>query len=352
MSTVAADTVSEADLRANVIARTQAIMDVDWSIQSRMAKANIAGDQLAAWKAAGIHPTTYFEYDRLHFPFKGVMVHDNAATLEEFAAMAKMEYSKVEGIPHNIYAPAEQKGMDINSFLTDITTHVLDKPLNGLKAALTDPQLTALAQGADFSAASSKAAISYEAAKAGYAKLSAGDLLLAWDNDADAVEGGHPRIHALVVKEVSGEQVTVLYPAFSLVLWYFKCSSCGLIETEGPTSAALPEHIASDGYSFGSLKKHGGCGGEWTPMYGATWRTETVSFDALYGKNAEVPYGSFGYLPYTLNVYAQGAKAADIKVSTAIDAENYPELSRLEIRIEEELDELRKVYNKYRRNIF
>ena len=36
----------------------------------------------------------------------------------------------------------------------------------------------------------------------------------------------------------------------------------------------------------------------------------------------------------------------------AIDAEDYEELSRLEIIIEEKLEELRALYNKYRRNIF
>jgi glutamine synthetase len=36
----------------------------------------------------------------------------------------------------------------------------------------------------------------------------------------------------------------------------------------------------------------------------------------------------------------------------AIDTADYEELSRLEIMIEEKLEELRTVYNKYRRNIF
>lgn len=323
LTATAQGTVSGEELRANVVARTQAIMNVDWSLQSRIAKGNIKGEELEAWKAGGIIPTTYFEYSRLHFPYKGVMVQGNPATMEEFAAMGSLSAAVVEGIPHNLYSAGEQKGMDINSFLTDITTHVLETPLAGLKQALADEQLAALAQGANLSAASSAAAISYEAAKAGYTKLDKGDLLLAWDDQASAVEGGKPRIHAMVVKEVNGEQVTVMYPAFSLVLWYFRCSKCALVETEGPTSAALPEHIASDGYSFGSLKKHEGCGGEWTPMYGTTWRTETVGFDALYGHNGAVPYGSKGYLPYTLKAYDDGVMSADISVNTDINKENY-----------------------------
>ena len=35
----------------------------------------------------------------------------------------------------------------------------------------------------------------------------------------------------------------------------------------------------------------------------------------------------------------------------AIESVNYPELSRLELEIEERLEELREVYAKYRRNI-
>ena len=319
----AADTVSGADLRAGVVQRVDDIMNVEWSLESRISK-SITGDDLAAFQAGGILPTTYFEYVRLHFSYRGVMVESEPATLEEFAAMAKPEYSVIDGIGHNIYTVAEQKGMDINSFLTDITTFAMAQPLTGLRQALTHPELTALAEGANLSAASSKAAIGYDAAKAGYAKLGKGDLLLAWDDAATGLEGGGPRIHALVVKEVSGDQVTVMYPAFSLLLWFFECSKCGMVETEGPTSAALPEHIQSDGYSFGQLKTHGGCGGEWTPQYATTWRTETVSYDQLYGQgDAAVPYASKGYLPYTLKAYTDGAPVADIRVSTDINAENY-----------------------------
>ena len=41
-----------------------------------------------------------------------------------------------------------------------------------------------------------------------------------------------------------------------------------------------------------------------------------------------------------------------MQARNAIDAADYEELSRLEIIIEEKLEELRNIYNKYRRNIF
>ena len=41
-----------------------------------------------------------------------------------------------------------------------------------------------------------------------------------------------------------------------------------------------------------------------------------------------------------------------MQARNAIESREYEELSRLEIEIEEKLDELREVYNKYQRNIF
>ena len=47
-----------------------------------------------------------------------------------------------------------------------------------------------------------------------------------------------------------------------------------------------------------------------------------------------------------------GRSSLLMKARQAIDAVDYEELSRLEIMIEEKLEELREAYNKYRRNIF
>jgi glutamine synthetase len=41
-----------------------------------------------------------------------------------------------------------------------------------------------------------------------------------------------------------------------------------------------------------------------------------------------------------------------MQARNAIESRDYEELSRLEIEIEEKLDELREVYNQYQRNIF
>jgi glutamine synthetase len=41
-----------------------------------------------------------------------------------------------------------------------------------------------------------------------------------------------------------------------------------------------------------------------------------------------------------------------MQARTAIEDVNYPELSRLELEIEERLEELREVYDRYLRNIF
>ena len=73
-STAAENVVSGEDLRYSVVNRALAIMDVDWTLKTRMAKASVTGEELASYQAAGILPTTYFEYSRLRFPIKGVMV--------------------------------------------------------------------------------------------------------------------------------------------------------------------------------------------------------------------------------------------------------------------------------------
>jgi len=88
----AADTVSGAELRAGVVQRVDDIMNVEWSLESRISK-SIKGDDLAAFQAGGILPTTYFEYVRLHFSYRGVMVESEPATLEEFAEKLLFEYN-------------------------------------------------------------------------------------------------------------------------------------------------------------------------------------------------------------------------------------------------------------------
>ena len=310
--------VTGADLRAAAVAQSQAIANVPWTQESRIAKANVTGDRLEAFVAGGILATTYFEYKRLHFPIHGVMVDCNAGTLEQFVAQLEDTNIKVEGY-RNMPTLGSYVGMDINSFLADVIGRVSPTPITSLKQALTDPSLEALLPGLNLKAASSAAALASTSAAdaaAAYAKMGPGDLLLAWDDNATGIENtetqsGQPRIHALVVQSVDAAAgtATVTYPGCSQHTWYLECDTCGAKDTYGPTSAALPDHINSTkSYTFDSFKKHkdtypdSGCGGEWKPVYATIWRTETVSFADLFG--AGVPYAGIGYLPYTLDVYS------------------------------------------------
>lgn len=309
--------VTGADLRSAAVAQAQAIATVPWTQESRIAKANVTGDRLEAFLAGGILPTTYFEYIRLQFPLRGVMVDCNTGSLEQFMAQLDPTNVKVEGYSHMPNLPVYY-GMDINSFLADVIGRVSPTPITSLKQALTDPSLEALLPGLDLTAASSAAALgstSQADAAAAYAKMGPGDLLLAWDDNSDGIENtdtqsGDPRIHALVVQSVDAAAgtATVIYPTCAQHTWYLECDKCGFKDTYGPTSAALLDHLYSPNWSFGYYLKHSetykdaGCDGTWKPIYATIWYTETVSFADLYADG--VPYAGTSYLPYTLDVYS------------------------------------------------
>ena len=87
LPTVSASTVSGGDLREMAVAQAQTIATVPWTLESRVAKADVTGERLDAFNAGGIFPTTYFEYSRLRFPIRGVMVESNTGTLEQFEEM-------------------------------------------------------------------------------------------------------------------------------------------------------------------------------------------------------------------------------------------------------------------------
>ncbi|MBR2934250.1 MAG: hypothetical protein IKB79_01545 [Oscillospiraceae bacterium] len=322
-------------LRKAVVKQTQDIMDVDYTLQARIKRTDVTGDKFTAYTEAGVRPATLFEWARARTPLKGMPPSSAAATLEQFKSQLSMEGSKTNDIPH---MPKTNKyGFSLHSFLTDVISRVSPSAPTSFKDALTHDALVALLPGADLNAADSKAAISdTAAAKAAYGKLAAGDILLAWDNDADVGTASaddsavQAPMHAMVVKEVSGDQVTVMYPAFSQPLWYFQCSKCEVIDIDGPTSAAPKYTKANSYYTYQGVKTHKethpdqSCTGSWKAMYGTTWRTETVSYDALLGEgDTKVPYGcNAAYLPYTLAVYGNGAPAVDVKVSTSVDANN------------------------------
>lgn len=319
-------------LREAVVKQTEAIMDVDYTLQTRIKRTDVTGDLFTEYTNSGVRPATLFEWIRAQTPLKGMPPSNNAATLELFKSQLSMEESVTEGIPHmperNVY------GFSLHSFLTDVISRVSPNAPTSFKEALSHDALVALLPGADLNAADSKAAISDPAAaKAAYGQLAAGDILLAWDNDADVGTASaddsavQAPMHAMVVKAVSGDQVTVMYPAFSQPLWYFQCSKCDVIDIDGPTSAAPKYTTANKYYTYQGVKTHKEthpdqkCTGKWKAMYGTTWRTETVSFDALLGEgDAKVPYGcNAAYLPYTLAVYSSGAPAADVKVTSTVD---------------------------------
>ena len=316
--------VTGAELRAAAVAQAQAIATVPWTTEGRVAKANVTGSQLDAFHAGGILPTTYFEFKRLKFPIRGMIVGDTPGTLEAFNAQLDYESIKVEGYGHMLGYPST--GMDANSFLADVIGRVSPSPITTLKQALTDPTLEALLPGADLSAASSKAAIGSADVKAAYARMNAGDLLLAWDDNATTGEGGQPRIHAMVVQSVDAANgtATVIYPNYALLLWNLECNKCGARDIYGPSSAALPDHVNSVNYNFSSFKKHSdtypasGCDGTWNPVYATGWTTGTVSFSEL--AQAGVPYGSVGYLPYTLDVYSAPVEPT-VSLKTSVTAD-------------------------------
>ena len=320
-------------LRGAVVQQVQDIMNVDYTLHVRIKRTDVTGDKFTSYTAAGVRPATLFEWERARTPLKGMPPSDKAATLELFKTQLDPSVNKVAGIPH---MPKTNKyGFSLHSFLTDVISRVSPSAPTTFQEALTHDSLVSLLPGADLKAADSKAAITdTAAAKAAYAKLGAGDVLLAWNNNADVGTASaadadvQAPVHAMIVKEVSGEQVTVMYPAFSQPLWYFQCNKCDVIDIDGPTSAAPKYTEANSYYTYKGTKTHNethpdaNCKGSWVAMYGTTWRTETVSFDDLLD-GAKVPYGCLGsYIPYTLAVYGSGAPKADVKVSTTVNANN------------------------------
>ena len=319
--------VTGADLRAAAVAQAQAIATVPWTSEGRIAKANVIDSRLDAFHAGGILPTTYFEFVRLQFPFRGVMVESNNGSLEDFTAQFDPEVTVVDGFNH-LPSRAVYTGMDVNGFIADVISRVSpNSQITTLKQALTDPALEALLPGANLSAASSKAAIGSADAKAAYDKMAPGDLLLAWDNNSVTGEGGKPRIHAMVVQSVDAARntATVIYPNYALLLWTLECDKCGTQDTCGPTSSALPDHLTSVNSAFGSYNKHSetypnsGCDGTGKPVYATDWTMGTVSFAEL--ADTGVSYGSVGYLPYTLDVYSAPAEP-QVTLNTSATADS------------------------------
>ena len=339
LSLLPAVSASEDELRDAVVSQTQSIMDVLWTKQKRNARASA---DFEAMQAGGVRPTIYYESDDLLVPFKGVAVSWKSGTLESFVAEINAsgeEARLIKGIPNLVLDNYnDYVGMDMHSFLTDVVSRVsADAPTN-VKEALNHKAMVSLAGAVNASAADSKSAADPAAVKAAYSKLKKGDILIAWNDNADVgiasntdspTQIDYPKLSVLVVKEVSGENVTVMYAGYHQPVWHFICDKCGQASTE--LTYRFPRaHSWFNSYdTWKGFTTHNdtytdsNCKGTWEGQYATTWRTETVTFDQLIGGPAgsNVPYGSDStYLPYTLAVYAGGAAKADVKATNATPA--------------------------------
>lgn len=332
---------SEDDLRDAVVAQTQSIMDVLWTKQKRNARASADAD---AMRSAGVRPTIYYESTDLFIPYKGVAVSWKSGTLESFVAeisAAGEEAALVKGIPNLVLDDYnDYVGMDMNSFLTDVVSRVSAEAPTTVKEALTHKAMVSLAGAVNASAADSKSAADAAAVKAGYAKLKKGDILLAWNDNCDwgmvsntdtkTVEQiGYPRVSALVVKEVNGDKVTVMYAGYHQPEWHFICNKCGQESTELTYRFPRAHSFYNNYDTWKGFTTHNvtypesTCKGTWEGQYATTWRTETVTYDQLLGGalGSNVPYGSDStYLPYTLAAYSNGAAKVEVKASNATAA--------------------------------
>ena len=316
------------ELRQAVATHAKNIANTEWKAETRRYRDDrLPDERKELMRSAGAFVNIYYEYSRQQMPYRGPLTEYNSVSLEAFKAQL------VDGfLPAN--AANQYYGMNTNSFVTDVVSRMMPTKVLGVKDALTAEGLSPLFSGTDLKATSSKAAaagISYNDAMVAYGKMGLGDILFAWDDDADGITA--PKLHAMVITEFNTQNrgsVTVTYPAATDVIYHFTCSKCGTKSTEGPTGSPISKHMASANYTFSHWKTHketypdSSCDGTWLPEGGTTWATETVSFDQLFGHNgAAVPYGGTCYLPYTFDAYTTGKPVPlDIKVTTDANPEN------------------------------
>ena len=330
---------SEDDLRDTVVNHTESIMNVLWTKQKRNARASADAD---AMRAAGVRPTIYYESDDLLIPFKGVAVSQKSGSLEAFESEIKASGSEmITGVPNLILSDYnDYVGMDANSFLLDVVSRVSADAPTSVKQAASHKSMVSLGGTVNASAADSKSAADAAAVKAGYAKLKKGDILLAWNDNCDwgiasntdaQDQLGYPRVSALIVKSVSGGNVTVMYPGYHQPEWHFVCSKCGKESTELTYRYPRAHSFYNNYDTWKGFTTHNKtytdstCDGTWVGQYATTWRTETVTYDQLLGgtHGSNVPYGSDStYLPFTLAVYSSAAPKAEVKVTSSATAES------------------------------
>lgn len=335
LSLLPAVSASEDDLRDAVVSQTQSIMDVLWTKQKRNSRANADAD---AMRNGGVRPTIYYESTDLFIPYKGVAVSQKSGSLEAFLSelTAGKAESLVKSVPHlKLEDYNDYVGMDMHSFLLDIVSRVSAEAPTSFKAALTHKSMVSLAGAVNASAADSKSAADPAAVKAAYAKLKKGDILLAWNENTDTGiasntdsldQNGYPKMSVLVVKEVNGDKVTVMYAGYHQPEWHFICNKCGQESIELTYRYPRKHSFYNKSDTWKGFTTHNvtypdsSCTGTWEGQYATTWRTETVSFDQLMGgtHGSNVPYGSDStYLPYTLAVYSNGAAKTDAKATSS-----------------------------------
>lgn len=321
------------DLRNVIVNHTKAIANIEYQLEHRIARLEYSDAQKELIFSNGALPTVYFDYARLRSGVRGVLVTPTSGSFEAFksrinsAGMLLGQVDSASGAG-NIY------GMNANSFLLDVVSRVSPVRFTTAKQAMNSEALVSLLDNVNLNAASSKAAIgntSFDNISAAYANLSLGDILIAYDDNAD--QDVDPKLHVMIVTDMdpmNRGQVTVTYPSYDQPIYHFVCSKCGKHDTEGPTTGTVPNHVTSVNYEFSAFKTHAqtdpssGCNGVWESAGATTWMTQTVSFAQLFGQNGEsVPAGGQCYLPYTLAAYTQSETTpVDVKLTTDTTADN------------------------------
>ena len=97
LSLLPAVSANKTDLRNIVVGQTQKIMDVTYTANSRVTRTDISNNatRLESYYNGGILPIAYFEYNRIKFPIKGVMMDANGASYEAFEGSITKDFNKL-----------------------------------------------------------------------------------------------------------------------------------------------------------------------------------------------------------------------------------------------------------------
>ncbi len=245
----AASAAKPDDLRHAVAAQAKAIASAQWKSEARIQRLNHSDYKKQAMHNTGALPISYFEYSRQPIPYVGIIMDETSASYEQFLA----QLTEDGFLPEDPYAT--HYGMNADAFLVDVVSRVSPTPISGVKEALSTGAVTPLLSGVDLTASSSKLAVTdRQALINAYGKLTEGDLLIAWDDNAEL--NVDPTLHVMVVSSVDVDgSINITYPAFAQPTYHFTCGKCGAKSSEGPTSAVLAKHMVSKNYQFDSFAK-------------------------------------------------------------------------------------------------